>query len=92
MRTPIACARVAPDLNVGRVEKIEAAVRTALAEVLATPDRILAEVRLLIGETAPVPPSLASVLAELDEVEARQRRLVQLFTRGDLPDDILAAE
>lgn len=75
-----------------RLEKIEAAVRTALAEALATPDRILAAVRLLIGETAPASPTMAPILAELDEVEARQRRLVQLFTRGDLPEDILTAE
>ena len=75
-----------------RLEKIEDAVRSALAEVLASPDRLLAEVRLLAAEPDPASPALAPVLVELDEVEARQRRLVQLFTRGNLPEDILAAE
>ena len=35
---------------------------------------------------------LAQILRELDEIEARQRRLVHLFTRGELPENMLSAE
>ncbi|MDA1148320.1 MAG: recombinase family protein [Chloroflexi bacterium] len=75
-----------------RTDRLEAAVKAALADVLASPDRILDEARRLAEQEIPVDSRLDSVLAELNEVEARQRRLVQLFTRGDLPEDMLSAE
>ena len=75
-----------------RTERLEAAVKAALADVLASPERLLDEARRLASQEVPVDSRLDSVLTELNEVEARQRRLVQLFTRGDLPEDMLSAE
>ncbi|MDA0353823.1 MAG: recombinase family protein, partial [Chloroflexi bacterium] len=75
-----------------RTERLEAAVKAALAEALSSPERLLDEARQLAAQEVPEDSRLDTVLAELNEVEARQRRLVQLFTRGDLPEDMLSAE
>ena len=71
-----------------RTDTLESAVRTALQAVLSDPARIIAEARR-INSLAPHHEQLAHVLASLEEVEARQRRLIRLFTEGDLPTAIL---
>jgi site-specific DNA recombinase len=75
-----------------RVERIEDAVRSALADLLASPERLLDEARRLASPDETVNVEAVSLARELDEVVARQRRLAQLFTRGELPEDILAEQ
>ncbi|MEZ4503582.1 MAG: recombinase family protein [Dehalococcoidia bacterium] len=75
-----------------RQERLETAVKAALRELLASPERVLAEARRVAEEASAPPEEIAAVVAELDEVERRQRRLAQLYTRGELPEDVLAAE
>ena len=75
-----------------RVERLEETVKSALADLLASPGRLLDEARCAAFAEPTVSDELTAIVRELDEVEARQRRLVQLFTRGDLPEDILASE
>jgi hypothetical protein len=60
-------------------------------DVLGDPDRILEEARRLNdsqGSTA----RLLEVLEALREIETKQRRLVRLFTEGDLPESLLEGE
>ncbi len=71
-----------------RTDTLESAVRSALQRVLSDPERIIAEARR-INSVAPHHQQLAHVLASLKEVEARQRRLIRLFTEGELPTAIL---
>ncbi len=67
---------------------IEGAVRQALADLLAHPERILAEVqRFRAFQTSE--SQLPSILEALQDIEARQRRLVRLFTDGDLPVELM---
>ena len=75
-----------------RVERIEDSVRSALADLLASPERLLDEARRLASPDQVANVEAASLVRELDEVIARQRRLAQLFTRGELPEDILAEQ
>ena len=75
-----------------RVERLEETVKSALSDLLASPGRLLDEARRAASVEPAVSDELTAIVRELDEVEARQRRLVQLFTRGDLPEDILASE
>ena len=71
-----------------RTDAIESCVHNAIVEVLANPDRILSEAKRL-AEEDPGLGELTTVLAALREVEAKQRRLVRLFTDGDLPCELL---
>jgi site-specific DNA recombinase len=71
-----------------RSESLENAVRQALADLLSDPARVLAEARHLQNSKAPT-RELAAVTKALEEVEARQRRLVRLFTDGGLPQELL---
>jgi site-specific DNA recombinase len=74
-----------------RTDVIENAVRNALSEVLANPARVISEAaRLSGGQDAD--GRLTSVLASLQDIEAKQRRLVRLFTDGDLPETLLESE
>ena len=74
-----------------RVERIESAVKSALASALASPDRLLDELRRTSSGTDRT-AKLAAILRELNEVESQQRRLVRLFTRGGLPEELLDSE
>ena len=67
---------------------LEGAVMRAIADLLADPDRIIAEVIRLTGDDVET-SQLERVNDALREVEARQRRLVRLFTDGGLPGDLL---
>jgi site-specific DNA recombinase len=71
-----------------RCSRVDSAVKSALGELLANPRRILAEAKRMTGE-ASTSTGLAKVATALSEVEARQRRLVRLFTEGNLPEDLL---
>ena len=75
-----------------RQERLEAAVKGALSDLLASPERVLDEARRAAAEASAPSGDLAAVLAELEDVERRQRRLAQLYTRGELPESVLAAE
>ena len=70
---------------------LEGAVRSAIADVLANPDRVLTEARR-IAETSEVSARLAEIEKAIGSVEARQGRLLKLYTQGDLPDSLLAQE
>jgi hypothetical protein len=74
-----------------RTDAIEGAVRNSVLNVLADPARIFSEARRLNGD-AGTNSELATVVAALQEIESRQRRLVRLFTDGDLPETLLEAE
>jgi hypothetical protein len=63
-------------------------MRSALADLLADPGRVLTEARRLQNSKAPT-RELAAVSKALESVEGRQRRLVKLFTEGDLPAELL---
>jgi hypothetical protein len=69
-------------------EVLERAVRQALADLLADPERILSEARRL-ANSCPTGAELQSTLQALQDVETCQRRLVRLFTEGDLPHELL---
>jgi len=70
---------------------LEDAVRSALIEVLSDPSRILAEARAATAAD-PVEVRRARLDEQIADVEARQRRLLRLFTNGALPDAMLEAE
>ncbi|MQA00412.1 MAG: hypothetical protein GEU80_13975 [Dehalococcoidia bacterium] len=55
-----------------RLERIEAAVKGALGDLLATPERLLDEARRAAEEAREPSAELAAVAGELDEVEHRQ--------------------
>ena len=67
---------------------LEGAVMHAIADLLADPDRIISEAIRLTGADVET-SQLERVDDELRAVEARQRRLVRLFTDGGLPSDLL---
>jgi len=75
-----------------RVGRIEEAVRAALSDLLASPERLLDEASRAAAAKPVIDQGLAQILRELEEIEARQRRLVHLFTRGELPENMLSAE
>jgi len=75
-----------------RLERIETAVKTAIGDLLASPERLLAEARRAATQATAPSDELAVIAADLDEVERRQRRLAQLYTRGELPESALDAE
>jgi hypothetical protein len=57
-------------------------------DVLSDPARILVEARRL-AEAAPEADELTGVMKSLEDIGAKQRRLVRLFTDGDLPQRLL---
>ena len=67
---------------------VEQTVKESLAGLLADPQRVLDEVRHIQASQGPT-VELNEVLLALQGVEARQRRLVRLFTDGGLPEDVL---
>lgn len=67
---------------------LEGAVLNALADLLSNPDRILTEARRLCNEEIQT-GRLDQVTQELRQLEAKQRRLVRLFTDGGSPTEIL---
>ena len=69
----------------------EGAVRTALTDLLASPDRLLAEAKRL-AESEPNDDGLDAVLQALDQIEAAQVRLVRLYTAGKLPEHLLSEQ
>ena len=73
------------------VSVLEAAVLEQLGQLLADPERVLAEARRLNQENCDSSRLLA-VREELSAIEAQQRRLARLYTSGTLPDNILAEE
>ena len=75
-----------------RSEHLEQAVKSAIADLLASPERILAEVRHQVEEDVDPTGEQETVTRELSDIEARQRRLVRLFTAGDLPEESLTEE
>jgi hypothetical protein len=60
-------------------------------DVLGDPDRIIGEARRL-NDSEESNVRLKEVLEALREVESKQRRLVRLFTDGDLPESLLNSE
>ena len=75
-----------------RSERLEDAIKSALADLLASPERLLAEVRHQAEEAVDPTGKQESLARGIDDIEARQRRLVRLFTAGDLPEKLLAEE
>ncbi len=71
-----------------RSDALESAGRDALIDVLSEPARALAEAERL-AELATPTDELTSVMQSLQDIEAKQRRLVRLFTDGDLPPAML---
>ena len=71
-----------------RTGALEAAVRDALTDLLCNPRRILAEAKRL-AQPESASSELELILNGLKDVEARQRRLVRLFTEGDIPQELL---
>ena len=74
-----------------RKEALETAIREALVEVLADPHRILDEARRL-SMAIPADSRRGALDHEIGELEARQRRLVKLFTANDLPEEMIREE
>ena len=74
-----------------RIEQLEAAVRTALTELLASPDWLIGEAKRLAASESR-DDGLETVLQALDEVESAQARLVRLYTAGDLPEHLLSEQ
>jgi site-specific DNA recombinase len=72
-------------------ELLEEAVRAALVSVIADPARVLAEGEAEVGSD-PAAGDRDRLDREITEVEAKQRRLVRLFTAGNLPEAMLAEE
>ena len=70
---------------------LEGAVRSAIADVLADPDRVLAEARRL-AESSEERTRFAETERAIHAVEAKQRRLMNLYTQGDFPESLLAQE
>ena len=71
-----------------RIERLEGAVKTALTDLLASPDRLLSEAKRLAGRQ-PQDDELEKVLQALGEVESAQGRLVRLYTTEALPEHLL---
>ena len=67
---------------------LEGVVMRAIADLLTDPDRIVSEAIRVTGEDFEA-SQLERVNEELRAVEARQRRLIRLFTDGGLPEDLL---
>ena len=74
-----------------RIERLEGAVRTALTDLLASPDRLLGEAKRLAARE-PRNDELEKVLQALGEVESAQGRLVRLYTTEALPEHLLREE
>ena len=74
-----------------RIERLEGAVKTALTDLLASPDRLLSEAKRLAGRQ-PQDDELDKVLQALGEVESAQGRLVRLYTTEALPAHLLREE
>ena len=74
-----------------RKERLEAAIFSALREVLIDPARILDEARRL-NDADPVAEKRDRLDREIADVAAQQRRLIRLFTDGRLPEAMLADE
>ena len=72
-------------------ELLETAITTALVSLVSDPTRVLAEARDQF-EANPIDARRESIEIEIAAVEAKQRRLVKLFTAGDLPESMLAEE
>ncbi|MCC6238098.1 MAG: recombinase family protein [Dehalococcoidia bacterium] len=72
-------------------ELLEDAVRTALVDLVANPETLLAETRQRFCAD-PATTRRDSLDREIADIEAKQRRLVRLFTAGDLPESMLAEE
>lgn len=70
---------------------LEDAVLAALAGVLSEPRILMAELRAQCHQE-PSDDRASSLDREIGEVEAKQRRLVKLFTSGELPETLLEAE
>lgn len=70
---------------------LEGAVRDELMELLSDPDRVIAEACHL-AERPEGDERRSALDSELNDVEARQRRLVRLFTAGDMPESLLTEE
>ena len=71
-----------------RSDALESRVRGALLDVLADPARVLAEAERLASAVSQT-DELTGISESLKDVEAKQRRLVRLFTDGELPPEIL---
>ncbi len=71
-----------------RSDALESGIRDALGDVLSNPARILAEAQRLADAASPT-DELTTVMGSLKDVEAKQRRLVKLFTDGELPQEML---
>ena len=72
-------------------DALESAIRGSLTDLLADPERVLAEARAIL-QPSPPDDRRQRIDREIAEIEARQRRLVKLFTAGDLPDSMLSEE
>jgi len=70
---------------------LEEAVQAALAGVVSEPRILMAELRARCRRE-PTDDRASSLDREIGEVEAKQRRLVKLFTSGELPETLLEAE
>jgi len=74
-----------------RKERLEEAIRSALLSVLSDPERILDEARRA-RDGADTAGQRSRLDREIADVEERQRRLIRLYTAGDLPQEMLAEE
>ena len=74
-----------------RKERLEAAILSAFVEVLTNPARILSEVSRL-HDGSPTVERRTVLDHEISDIEDRQRRLVRLYTAGDIPEGILQEE
>lgn len=70
---------------------LDDAVRSALIEVLSDPSRILAEAQAAMASD-PVEAQRVRRDEQIADIDARQRRLLRLFTNGTLPAAMLEAE
>lgn len=70
---------------------LEDAVQAALVGVISEPRILMAELRAQCHEE-PTDDRASNLDREIGEVEAKQRRLVKLFTSGELPETLLEAE
>lgn len=71
-----------------RCDVLEPAVRRAVASVIADPERIAREIRRLRCEAA-AGSETTRLEKELEQVRARQRRLVDALADGNLPADLV---
>ena len=75
-----------------RLERLEHAVKSGLADFLSRPERVMDEVTRMVAEAEAPPRELLTARSELAELERRQGRLAQLYTRSDMPPSVLEAE